>query len=68
VTKSEAQKQVRLFCRQQGIGLNASQGIPLMAKGDWLYCADDWFEALKILVDLRNARIDDLQPYPWEAK
>lgn len=65
VSKTEAKRQVVAFARSNGISVNGKGGIPLLAKGDWFYCADDWINAYEYLAKARLAHIDRGSALPW---
>lgn len=59
-------KQVISYCKANGISCNGSGGIPLLGKGEWFQCFDDWDQALNFLVMARHAHFEDGKAYPWE--
>jgi hypothetical protein len=66
MNKTLAQKEVRRFCKMHDLSVNGSQGIPLLSKGNWVRCCDDWIEAHSFLNAARLAYSDSRKPYPWE--
>ena len=58
-------QQVVRYCHGHGIAVNSKGGIPLLGKGDWFECFDNWRQALAFLVNARNKHFDNLVPYPW---
>lgn len=62
-------QQVLTYCKQIGLKVNASQGIPLISNASLSFCEcfDDWDDALRFIAKARSEHFDHGKEYPWNA-
>lgn len=63
-----ARQQVVMFCKQHGLNVNGSGGIPLLSNKSlaWMECFDNWQCALDYLKQAHVAHQDGAR-FPWAA-
>ena len=66
MNKMTPSQQVKLFARQHGMSVNNSGGIPMLSKGDWVDCFDNWKHALEFLQKAVIAKQDKNISAPWQ--